>query len=43
MQSTCAIYAMNSGLAQEATEKRMQAQLQNGMMSNNQRVNSGMN
>jgi hypothetical protein len=43
MQSTCAIYAMNQGLAQEATEKRMQAQLQNGMMSNNQRQNAGMN
>ena len=43
MQSTCAIYAMNQGLAQEATEKRVLAQLQNGMMSNNQRQNAGMN
>ena len=43
MQSTCAIYAMNQGMAQEATEKRMQAQLQNGVMQNNMRANSGMN
>jgi hypothetical protein len=34
---------MNQGMAQEATEKRMQEQLQNGMMSNNQRMNAGMN
>jgi len=43
MQSTCPIYAYNEGMAQEATEKRMQGQLQNGMMSNNQRMNAGMN
>jgi len=43
VQSTCAIYAMNSAQAQKATHKRVKQSLQNGVQQANMRANAGMN